>query len=66
MEAEDIKTLADLLHWIRLYGDSIFVREKIEGKWTNSLNNLPPDKWAKHVARFVEEGIIPHRVVGDA
>lgn len=65
MKAEDIKTLADLLCWIRLYGDAIYVRENVNGEWTHALDSLPPDKWAKHVARFVEDGRIPHRVLPD-
>jgi hypothetical protein len=49
---------------VRRYEAGIFVREQGPGgKWGNAaLRDLSPERWAYHVARWLEEGILPVRI----
>lgn len=66
MKEQDIKTSADLLAYILEYQDVIYVREKVDGKMkTVALKNLDSKAKANKIARFLEEGIIPVRLLRD-
>ena len=61
---EDIKTLEDLILWIRKYETDIFVRDigpdnRVK---TFNLSEITPEQYAKHVACWIENGQVPHKV----
>jgi hypothetical protein len=55
---DEPKSLMEWLWRLLRYEDGIYVREqKPDGKWGNTrLSELPPERWAFHVARWLEEG----------
>lgn len=59
------KNLMEWLWRLKRYEDGIFVREQgAGGKWGNAkLSDLPPERWAFHVARWLEEGSLPCRIL---
>lgn len=60
---EEPKTLEEWLWRLKRYDKGIFVREQLAGKFQNvALADLPPDRWAFHVARWLEQGMLPVRV----
>ena len=64
MKEEDIKTPADLLAYIFEYEDVIFVRQLVDGKMcTVALKNLDTKAKATKIMKFLEEGIIPVRLL---
>jgi len=57
------QSLEDWLWYVRRYETTIFVREQIDGKWQSpALSTLPPERWAYHVARWMDRGMVPCRV----
>lgn len=61
---DDPKDLAEWLWRLRRYENGIYVREQVDGKWTNArLSDLPPERWAFHVARWLDGGVLPCRVL---
>ena len=66
MKHEDVKDLPDLLTYMRIHAEGIFVREEIDGKWGSySLAEMPDRLRGEHEARFIEEGRIPVRILTD-
>ena len=63
---EHPETLKEWLWRVKQHEDSIYVRELTEGgKWGFSpLSELPPERWAHHVAGWLEKGVAPVRVIG--
>lgn len=60
---EEPKTLTEWLWRLKRYEKGIFVRELVGEKWMNmALADLPPDRWAFHVARWLEQGVLPVRI----
>lgn len=61
-------TLEDWLWYTIHHQDRIFVREQDkDGKWDSiALSKITPEKWAKHVARWLEDGHLPVRVLTKA
>lgn len=63
---EEISTLEELLAYIKRYESSIFVRDKVDGDWgAYSLAEISPESWGEKVGRFIQEGIVPVRVLSD-
>ena len=61
--SDEPSTLKDWLWRLKRYEHGIFVREQIDGKSvTIALAHLRPEQWAHHVARWLEEGILPTRI----
>ena len=57
------QSLEDWLWYVRRYEDGIFVREQIDGTWQSvALSALPPERWAYHVARWMDRCMVPCRV----
>lgn len=58
------QTLQEWLERLHRHQAGIFVREKgSDGRFGPvALADLPSDLWAKHVARWLEDGAIPVRV----
>ena len=66
MRHEEVTDLARLLEWCLTYKDSIYVREEIDGKWSNvTLGALPPKLQADWIAKWLERGHVPHRMMTD-
>ena len=64
MEEKDVKTPVDLLAYIFEYEDVIFVRELVNGKMDSvALKDLNPKAKATKIMRFLEEGILPVRLL---
>ena len=60
---ENPQNLYEWLWRLKHNEKGIFVREQIDGVWdAGALSDLPPDKWAYHVSRWICEGILPARV----
>lgn len=60
MSIENPETLEEWLCRLKTHEDRIFVREKIDGEWESvALSTLTPERWAYHVARWIEEGALP-------
>jgi hypothetical protein len=59
------ETLAEWLWYTRYHQDRIFVREQDkDGKFGSmALSTITPEQWGKHVARWLNEGHIPVRVL---
>jgi hypothetical protein len=68
MPPDQPQTLAEWLWYTRHHQDRIFVREKNkDGKWDSlSLSEITPEQWGKHVAKWLEEGRLPVRVLTEA
>lgn len=51
--------------YTRHHQDRIFVREKNkDGKWDSiALSEITPEQWAKHVAKWLDHGHLPIRVL---
>jgi hypothetical protein len=50
----EVRSLQDLLLYLRKHAAHIFVRVKIEGHWQNaSLADLSDELWAEHVTGFI-------------
>ena len=59
--------LAEWLWYVKRYEDGIFVREFIEGCWENlPLSALSPERWARHVAEWLDEGHLPVRILEES
>lgn len=57
------QALDEWLWYVRRYEATIYVREQIDGKWQSvALSTLPPERWAHHVARWLDKGMVPCRV----
>jgi hypothetical protein len=57
-------SLAEWLWYVKQYEGAIFVREQIDGHWESpALASLSPERWAHHVARWLEEGSLPVRIL---
>lgn len=58
-------SLAEWLWYVRRYERGIYVRtQNAEGRWVNaSLAELNPKEWGEHIARWLDEGGIPCRVL---
>ena len=56
--------LEEWLWYVRRYEDGIYVREQgADGKWGNAkLADLAPERWGQHVARWLNDGVIPCRI----
>ncbi len=66
MKHEDIKTDSDYWEYCTLYSKGIFVREQVNGKWTNrSLEELSPERRVHHIKRMMTQGIIPVRILSE-
>ena len=66
MEASDVKTVEGLANYISLHKSTIYVREQVKGKWGSySLSELPTDLAIDHALRFVQQGIVPVRVLDE-
>ena len=64
--SDDPTTLAEWLYRLRVYEDTFYVRALRDGKWTNAkLSELPPEQWAEHVAKWLEDGFVPVRLRGE-
>lgn len=60
---DEPKTVVEWLWYVKRYDKGIFVREQVKSKWRNvALADLPPDRWAFHVARWLNENALPCRV----
>jgi hypothetical protein len=58
------RSLEAILDRIETHADSIFVREKLGGKWGYyALSDLPAKLALAHAIRFIREGAIPRRPV---
>lgn len=56
-------TEAEVRAYCKEWADVIFVRERIERRWTSvSLAELPTELREKWVATFVQRGVVPHRI----
>jgi hypothetical protein len=56
--------LVDWLWYVRRYEDAIFVREQIDGHWESpALSSLSPERWAHHVVGWLNDGVLPVRVL---
>ena len=63
MKLAAVKTIENLCDYISLYKRTIFIREKVDGKWGGySLSELPTDLAIDHALRFIKEGRIPIRI----
>lgn len=63
---EEPQNLEEWLWRLKRYESGIFVREKTKEGWDSvALSTLPPDRWAHHVARWLEEGVLPARLKED-
>lgn len=62
---ESPTSLAEWLWYVRRYEHGIYVRvQRADGRWGNaSLAELSPEEWGKHVARWLDEGGLPCRVL---
>ncbi len=59
-------TLEEWLWYVRRYENGIYVREQVEGHWTNvALVHLTPERWAYHVSGWLAEGRLPCRILED-
>ena len=59
-------SLADWMTRIRQYENSIYVRVQVAGEWGNvALVDLSPERWGEEVARMLEAGIYPTRVLDE-
>lgn len=53
-------TLAEWLARVREHDERIFIREEVDGKFESvALASLSPERWGHHVARMLQEGILP-------
>jgi hypothetical protein len=67
MSLDEPKNLAEWLCRVKTYEDAIFVREQVAGKWQSiPLNFLCCERWGYHVARMLEAGIVPTRVIPES
>ena len=63
MDSREILSQADYWKYCTIHSKSIFVREEVDGRWTNSsLEGLSPERRAYHINRMLEAGIIPVRI----
>lgn len=64
MNVCDIQTPEDLVTYILTYQKEIFVREKVDDKWLPvPLSELSPRSMAQRMLGFLEQGIVPVRVI---
>jgi hypothetical protein len=55
---------AEIRAYCKQWGDVIFVREQIDGRWTSvSLTELPDDLREKWIQSFIEGNLIPYREI---
>jgi hypothetical protein len=60
---DEPQNLTEWLWRLKRYERGIFVREKVDGRWGNvALKDLTPERWAHHVARWLEKGALPCRI----
>ena len=56
--------LAEWLWYVKRYEDSIFVRELVDDRWeTVALSSLGPREWGNHLAKWLEGGHLPVRIL---
>ena len=65
---EDPTNIEEWLWRLRRYEKDIYVRDKTpDGSFDAiALSELPPERWAFHVAKWLTDGAIPVRVKEDA
>lgn len=61
--SDEPMNLTEWLWRLKRYERGIYVREQVDGRWGNvALADLTPERWAHHVARWLEEGLLPCRI----
>lgn len=63
---DEPENLDELRFYIEKYRSDIYVREKINDNWGSySLSELPNHLSKQHIDRFMNEGVIPIRILRD-
>jgi hypothetical protein len=61
--SDEPRNLTEWLWRLKRYDRGIYVSEQVDGRWGNiALADLTPERWAHHVARWLEEGALPCRI----
>jgi hypothetical protein len=64
VNARDVTDLATYLWYIKEHEERIFVRQQHPKGWhTVALSSLEPRDWGSQVAKWIDEGRIPYRVL---